>query len=224
MTRDLTIIQLNDSHGYLDIHQELFWAGDHAEYRLAGGHGRIATLLKRAREEKPGATLAFDCGDTIHGTYPAVQTEGEALIPILNALDFEAMTSHWEFAYGPARLQEIAAQLPYPLLAVNCYDQETDELVFEPYTVLEAGGLRIGVIGIAATIVDKVMPAAFSEGVYFTLGNEELPGHVERLRSDEGADLVLVVSHLGFPQEVKLAREVDGIDICLSGHAHSRIY
>jgi S-sulfosulfanyl-L-cysteine sulfohydrolase len=224
MTKDLTIIQLNDSHGYLDIHQELFWAGDHAEYRLAGGHARIATLLKRARQENPGATLAFDCGDTIHGTYAAVQTEGEALIAILNALDFEAMTGHWEFAYGPARLQEVMAQLPYPLLAVNCYNQETDELVFEPYRVLEAGGLRIGVIGIAATIVDKVMPAAFSDGVYFTLGNEELPGYVDRLRSDEGVDLVLVVSHLGFPQEVKLAREVDGIDIYLSGHTHNRIY
>ena len=224
MAKELTIIQLNDSHGYLDVHQELFWAGDHAEYRLAGGHARIATLLKRARQEKPGATLAFDCGDTIHGTYAAVQTEGEALIPILNALDFEAMTAHWEFAYGPARLQEVTSQLPYPLLAINCYDQETDELVFEPYTVLEAGGLRIGVIGIAATIVDKVMPAAFSEGVYFTLGDEELPGHIERLRNDEGADLVVVVSHLGFPQEVKLAREVDGIDIYLSGHTHNRIY
>lgn len=82
----------------------------------------------------------------------------------------------------------------------------------------------MGVIGIAATIVDKVMPKSFSEGIHFTLGNEELPGYIARLRDDEGVDLVVVVSHLGFPQEVKLAREVDGIDVLLSGHTHNRLF
>jgi len=226
MSRDksLTILQMNDSHGYLDLHEEMFWAGDHGAYRKAGGHSRIGALLNGIRAERPGQVLAFDCGDTIHGTYAAVQTEGQALVPMLNAMGFEAMTAHWEFAYGPARLREIASQLDYPLLAINCYDQESDELVFDPYLVTEASGLRVGVIGIAATIVDKVMPASFSEGIYFTLGKEELPRYVDRLRNDEHVDLVIVISHLGFPQEMKLAREVDGIDVLLSGHTHNRLY
>jgi len=220
----LTILQVNDSHGYLDLHQELFWAGDHAEYRKAGGYGRIAALIRGIRRENPGRVLAFDCGDTIHGTYAAVQTEGAALIPILNATGFDAMTAHWEFAYGPERFKDVADQLSYPVLAINCYDEETNELVFDPYVVIEAGGLRMGVIGIAATIVDKTMPPSFSEGVYFTLGNEELPGYVRRLRQDEKVDLVVLVSHLGFPQELKLAQEVDGVDVLLSGHTHNRVY
>lgn len=223
-TERLTILQMNDSHGYLDLHEELFWAGDHAEYRKAGGHGRVAALLDTIRKENPGRVLAFDCGDTIHGTYPAVQTKGEALIPILNAMGFDAWTAHWEFAYGPARLQEITQQLRYPMLAVNCYDEETGEVVFDPYLITEAAGLRIGVLGTAATIVDKVMPESFSEGVRFTLGNEELPGYIEKLRNEERVDLVVLISHLGFPQEMKLAREVDGIDVLLSGHTHNRIY
>lgn len=216
--KQLTILQVNDSHGYLDLHQELFWAGDHAEYRKAGGYGRIAALIRGIRRENLGRVLAFDCGDTIHGTYPAVQTEGAALIPILNATGFDAMTAHWEFAYGPKRFKEVADQLSFPVLAINCYDAETDELVFDPYVVIEVGELRVGVIGIAATIVDKTMPPSFSEGVYFTLGDEELPGYVRRLRQDERVDLVLLVSHLGFPQELKLAQEVAGIDVLLSGH------
>jgi len=223
-TERLTILQMNDSHGYLDLHEELFWAGDHAEYRKAGGHGRVAALLDTIRKENPGRVLAFDCGDTIHGTYPAVQTKGEALIPILNAMGFDAWTAHWEFAYGPARLREITQQLRYPMLAVNCYDEETGEVVFDPYLITEAAGLRIGVLGTAATIVDKVMPESFSEGVRFTLGNEELPGYIEKLRNEERVDLVVLISHLGFPQEMKLAREVDGIDVLLSGHTHNRIY
>lgn len=223
-SKQLTILQMNDSHGYLDLHEEMFWAGDHAEYRKAGGYGRIAALLNHVREERPGQVLAFDCGDTIHGTYAAVQTQGQAMVPILNAMGFQAMTAHWEFAYGPARFREITSQLDYPMLAINCYDKKTDELIFEPYLVTDVGGLRVGVIGIAATIVDKVMPASFSEGIYFTLGNEELPAYVDVLRSEEQVDLVVLISHLGFPQEMKLAGEVDGIDVLLSGHTHNRIY
>jgi 2',3'-cyclic-nucleotide 2'-phosphodiesterase (5'-nucleotidase family) len=90
----LTILQVNDSHGYLNLHQELSWASDHAEYRKAGGYGRIVALVRGIRWENPGRVLAFDCGDTIHGTYPAVKTAGAALIPILNATDFGAMTTH----------------------------------------------------------------------------------------------------------------------------------
>lgn len=220
----LTILQMNDSHGYLDLHQEMFWTGDHGEYRKAGGLGRVAALLKAIRAADPGRVLAFDCGDTIHGTRAVVETKGQAVMPILNAMPFDAWTAHWEFAYGPERLQEIADHVKYPLLAINCYHKATDELVFPPSIVLEAGGLRVGVIGIAATIVDKVMPASFSEGVTFTLGNEELPGHIARLREQEGADLIVVISHLGFPQEMKLAREVDGIDVLLSGHTHNRVW
>jgi sulfur-oxidizing protein SoxB len=224
MSKNLTIMQMNDSHGYLDLHQELFWAGDHAEYRKAGGYARIATLLNEARRERPGAVLAFDNGDTIHGTYAAVRSQGEALLPILKSLAFDGMTAHWEFAYGPEQFQNIAAQLPYPMLAINCYRKGTNQLVFEPYTVLEAGGLRVGAIGLAAMIVDKVMPPSFSEGLYFTLGDEELPGYISKLRQEEKVDLVVAVSHLGFPQEMKLASEVEGIDVLLSGHTHNRLY
>ncbi|NLA38066.1 MAG: bifunctional metallophosphatase/5'-nucleotidase [Methanomicrobiales archaeon] len=224
MTDQVVLLQMNDSHGYLEPHPELFWAGDRAEYRLAGGYSRIAALLDAVRDARPGKVLAFDCGDTIHGTYPAVQSEGEAFVPVLNALGFDAMTAHWEFAYGPEQFQRIARGLEYPVLAVNCYDDSSGELVFSPYTICETDGLQVGVIGVAATIIDKVMPKSFSEGLFFTLGNAELPGHIAQLRDEEGVDLIVVVSHLGFPQEVKLAREVDGIDVLLSGHTHNRLF
>ena len=45
--------------------------------------------------------------------------------------------------------------------------------------MVERGGLRVAVIGIACPIVDKTMPPAFSEGVRFTIGNEELPRWID---------------------------------------------
>jgi len=44
------------------------------------------------------------------------------------------------------------------------------------------------------------------------------------LRAQEKVDLIVLVSHLGFPQEMKLLSEVYGIDVCLSGHTHNRLY
>lgn len=223
MDENLTILQMNDSHAYLDIHQELFWDGDHAKYELSGGYARIATIFNKVKMENPN-TLVFDCGDTIHGTYVAVKTKGEALIPILNYLEFDAMTAHWEFAYGPEHFKKITKKLNYPMLAINCYQKSNNELFFDPWIIKEVGKIRIGIIGIAATIVDKVMPASFSKGIYFTLGNTELPYHIKKLREEEKVDMIVVISHLGFPQEMKLAREVDGIDVLLSAHTHNRLY
>ena len=34
---------------------------------------------------------------------------------------------------------------------------------------------------------------------------------------------MVVLSHLGFPQDCKLAATVPGIDILLSGHTHNRL-
>ena len=51
-----------------------------------------------------------------------------------------------------------------------------------------------------------------------------MPAEIKRLREDEGVELIIVLSHLGFPQDCKLASETDGIDILLSGHTHNRTY
>ena len=94
---------------------------------------------------------------------------------------------------------------------------------FKGSIVLPRLGLRVGVIGIAATIIDKSMPPHFSEGLRFTSGIDELPAEIARLRSSEGVHLIVVLSHLGFPQDVKLAKSIDGIDVVVSGHTHNRL-
>lgn len=218
--RKLTLFQLNDSHSYLEPHHEFFWSGDHAECRMVGGYARVASLMEETRQLTP--TLAFDCGDTFHGTYLPVKSRGRAMLPIANALAFDAMTAHWEFAYGPAGFRSLARELKYPVLAINCYELATGELAYSPFTILERGGLLVGVIGIASSIVDKVMPHQFSDGLRFTSGSDELPGYIKQLQN-ERVDLIIVISHLGFPQDMKLAGEVQGVDIWLSGHTHNRL-
>ena len=219
----LTVIQLNDSHAYFDLHQELFWQGNQATYRQVGGYARIATLIKQLRETNKDRMLFCDNGDTLNGTYPAVKTKGAVMVPVLNALGLDAMTVHWEFAFGSTVLKERVSELNFPVLAINVFDKTTNELMFEPYIVKTIGGLKVGLVGIASNIIGVTMPASFSEGVRFTLGREELPAVIEKLRTQEHVDLVILISHLGFPQDMKLLSEVQGVDLCLSGHTHNRL-
>ncbi len=88
--------------------------------------------------------------------------------------------------------------------------------------MLEKNGLKVGVIGIACNIIQKNMPPAFWEGADFTDGIKEAGHHARRLRQ-AGADLVLLLSHLGFPQDIALLEKVAGIDLYLSGHTHNRL-
>ncbi|RIK53373.1 MAG: bifunctional metallophosphatase/5'-nucleotidase [Chloroflexi bacterium] len=221
--QSLTIVQVNDSHSYLEPHPELFWGAHGADYRIAGGYARLATVINQIRQDRPGGVLVLDGGDTFHGTYPAVHSRGEALLPVLNAIGFDAMSAHWEFAYGPAHFRRLAARLDYPVLALNCYAEQSGKRVFDPYQVVERGGLRVGIIGLVSNIVDKNMPPAFSQGVYFTLGREELPECIAALRGQERVDLVVVLSHLGFPQDMQMAADVPGIDVIASSHTHNRL-
>lgn len=221
MKKELSIIQINDTHGYIAPHLDHFYNQEGITLDKVGGFARMQTILDRTREEH--STFVLDNGDTFHGTYEAVQSKGRDLIPLVNNLGIQAMTFHWDTAYGPAHLKEtIGKKLEYPILAINAYEEETDELYFEPYTILEQDGISLGVIGIAATVIDKTMPAHFSKGLYFTLGNEELPQYIEELQHQE-VDLIVVLSHLGFPQDVKMMKEIEGVDICLSGHTHNRL-
>ena len=224
MSKNLTLLQINDTHAYLESHQELFWDGENPIYKEVGGYARIATLVKKIKSEKKNQVLVLDNGDTIHGTFQAVNSKGKAMVPVLNKMGIEGMTAHWEFGYGPEVFMKITEELKYPMLAINAYDEKTDELLFDPYLIKEYEGLKVGIIGIAATIIDKVMPDWFSEGIYFTLGKEELPYYIDKLRNERDVNLVVVLSHLGFPQETKLAEEIDGIDVLLSGHTHNRVH
>jgi 2',3'-cyclic-nucleotide 2'-phosphodiesterase (5'-nucleotidase family) len=225
MSRNVTLLQINDTHGYLAEHQELFWHGPHQRYTLAGGYARIQRYFDAVRAEcGADAVIALDNGDTLHGTFPAVQSRGQALIEPLNRLRLDGWTVHWDFVYGPDAMRTLAGQLNYPLLAANCHDDVTDALPFAPARVIERGGIRVGMIGLAATLIDKSFPPRVSEGLYFTMGSRELAHHIERLRKQEGAELIVVLSHLGFPQDCKLAAETDGIDVLLSWHTHNRLF
>ena len=226
MLAKLTIFQVNDLHAQVWPHHEYFWEGGLGNYRAdIGGMARIAGIVKRARREAPGQVLFFDCGDALFGSYYGHLEEGAGLVRVLNDMSLDATNAgHWEFSFGPQTYLERVRALNYPVYACNVHDKATGQLVFRPYGVHEADGVRVGVIGLASNIVDKSMPPAFSEGLFFTMGLEkgELAAAVAALA--EQADIIVALSHLGLGQDIEVAKRAPGIDVFISGHTHNRLY
>ena len=63
------------------------------------------------------------------------------------------------------------------MTAANCFKKATGELSFPATVTIKRGGLQVGVVGLAATIVDKTISPYFSTAIRLTVGHEELPGH-----------------------------------------------
>jgi sulfur-oxidizing protein SoxB len=217
----LDIVYLNDVHGYLESHAELFYDGAHEFIENAGGYARISTL-KNSMMQRNSKLLFFDGGDTFHGTLPVVESKGQAIVPLLNKMGFSAMVGHWDFAYGPQQLKHLLSQLNYPMLGINVYNED-GTLFLKPYSIIEIEDLKVAVIGICSDIIDKTMPKKFSEGLTITNGAKELPGYIKAVKA-EGADIILLLSHNGFPQDMAMLDTIAGIDVCLSAHTHNRLY
>ncbi|MBO6860101.1 thiosulfohydrolase SoxB [Roseibium sp.] len=192
-------------------------------YGKMGGMDRVATVIKRIRAER-GAdnVLLLDGGDTWQGSYTSNVTQGEDMITIMNSLEPDAMTGHWEFTYGTDRVQEVIDSLPFSFLGSNIYDNEWDEPAFEAWKMFERGGSKVAVIGQAFPYTPIANPRWMIPGWSFGIREEDIAKHVTEAR-DEGAEIVVLLSHNGFDVDRKLASRVDGIDVILTGHTHDAL-
>ncbi len=192
------------------------------EYGRMGGLDRVATVLKAIRADRPDA-LVLDGGDTWQGSLTALRTEGRDMVAFMNALGTEAMTSHWEFTLGIDRVTEIVEnELNFPFLGANIFDAEWDEPAYTPYEMFERGGTKVAVIGQAFPYLPIANPSWMFPGLSFGVREERMAEVVQEVR-DAGAEVVVVLSHNGFDVDRKMASQVPGIDVILTGHTHDAL-
>ena len=192
-------------------------------YGRVGGLDRVATVINSIRADRPDALL-LDGGDTWHGSYTCYQTAGQDMVNVMNALNPDAMTFHWEFTLGSERIQEIVENLPFAALGQNIFDAEWDEPteLFPPYKMFERGGTKIAVIGQAFPYMPIANPGWMFPEYSFGIRDERMQEMVDEVR-DMGAEVVVVLSHNGFDVDKKMAARVSGIDVILSGHTHDAL-
>ncbi len=191
-------------------------------YGKMGGIDRVATVVKAIRAERPEALL-LDGGDTWQGSLTALRTEGADMVRAFNALGTDAMTSHWEFTLGIDRVNAIVeGELDPTFLGANIFDATWDEPAYEPYRMFERGGVQIAVIGQAFPYLPIANPSWLFPDLSFGVRQERMAEVVQEVR-DAGADLVVLLSHNGFDVDRKMAANVPGIDVILTGHTHDAI-
>lgn len=192
-------------------------------YGRLGGLDRTATLVKSVRAERgEDKVLMLDGGDTWQGSYTCLKTDAQDMVDCFSLLKPDAMVGHWEFTLGEERVLELIDQLNYPFLASNIVDTDWEEPVFESTAMYEKGGVMVAVIGQAMPYTPISNPRYMFPGWSFGLRTGLLQQNIDKAR-DEGAELVVLLSHNGFDVDQKMAATVSGLDVILTGHTHDAV-
>ena len=201
------------------------------------GFGYVGLQQVRSTLEKEGyTTILVDDGDSIQGESIGLLSKGEAIIELMNVMKYDvAIPGNHEFDYGMERFLELTEMADFPY--ISCNFNKEGELVFKPYTIIEAADKKIGFVGVTTpqTIVSST-PEFFQDenGNYIydfmqDQTGEKLYAAVQKAVDDaraEGADYIYVIGHMGMEANASpwtyadVIEHTNGIDVFLDGHSH----
>ena len=218
---DIVIIHLNDVHcGITD---------------KIGYDGFV--LYRRELEKKYKKVITVDIGDHIQGGTLGAISDGEAIIKIMNEVNFDvAILGNHEFDYRLDQLYKLGDIITSKYICSNfCYKKNKTH-IFDPYKIIEAGNKTIGFIGV-------VTPLTFSKTYLSTLrdengdaiydflvndGKQELydtvQKYIDELRNEKNVSYVILLTHMGMNIEAytsnDLLANLKGVDAVFDGHTH----
>ncbi|ANU20154.1 hypothetical protein BBI15_07965 [Planococcus plakortidis] len=225
---ELTIMHTNDTHANLD------------------NAPKRATLIKQLRAENAN-NLLLDAGDVFSGSLYFNTFEGQADLALMNYMQYDAMTfGNHEFDLGSseeghASLAEFVGGADFPLVGANVDfsgDANMSPLVAgEAFTktaangqiysgvVKEVNGEEVGIFGLTtAETADISSPEDILFTDYIDAANEA----VEWFEGQE-VNKIVALTHIGYDDNAAvdndrtLAAEVDGIDVIVGGHTHTKL-
>ena len=205
------------------------------------GYARLAGQRDAERQHTPYVAIVSS-GDFAQGNTVGSLTKGEAIVRIMNAVGYDYLTiGNHEFDYTVPQMQHLSEMLTAKTLCCNFsrYEQDNDDNdddrddddLYPAYEVKDFGGTKVGFIGVAT-------PSTFrsSTPTYFIDDNGNLLYNFHQTDTyecvqeavndarEEGAEIIIVLSHLGDDPEVAYSRGLiaatHGIDVVLDGHAH----
>ncbi len=205
---EITIFHTNDMHGHLEAMVRL----SHFAHRL-----REDALANGRR------VFFWDAGDAADRRIPICSlTKGAAFSTLLNAMgyDLQTMGNAIALPYGPQALKAIAQRVNFPILAANCRDGDgplVDGLQ-ESVIIPLSDHIQLGVFGLTAPWGN----AYDVFGLHFPDFNQTALNLVKQLK-EKGAQIIIVLSHLGLEDDRKLAYSVPGIHLIIGAHSHDRL-
>jgi len=216
-----------------------------------GGYARLAALIPKRKEARQGQgpVLVLDAGDYSMGTpFGAASRETGGELRLMSRMGYDATTfGNHEFDLGPDGLGKSiavaakAGRVP-AVLASNTHVAKQDATladlqrltkagVIRRYVVIARGGIRFGIFGVLGKEASFYTSGAGA--VTFSDAIETAREMVTVLREKERVDLIICLSHGGVQKgtdggftegdDVRLAKDVPGIDVVIGGHSHTAL-
>ncbi len=192
----LRILHTNDFHGLLD-----------------------SSIQARLEPLRADADAYFDSGDCVKSGNLAVPMHEEPVWARLAALACSASVpgNRESHPLAPAFKKKIAGHA-HPLVCANLEDRQ-GHLVLPPSVVIEAAGLKVGVIG---GMVAMVTAGMATQGLSQYLWKPPIAAVVTAaLELRPVVDVLIALTHIGFAQDRLLAAACPHLDIILGGHSHT---
>lgn len=183
---------------------------------------KIAAYLKDARSRhayREESVLQFDIGDHADRFHPLTEgTLGRGNIQLLNDVGYNAVTigNNEGITFSKYDLEHLYDEATFPVLVANLFDLEGHRPHgMNDYQIYPLqNGLQVGVIGITIPFTAFYKPLGWSVQEPM----EILPQLIKEVRKH--ADIVVLLSHMGYYNDVEFAEQLDGIDIILGAHTH----
>lgn len=233
-----TILHTNDEHSHLIPHPAI---DDHPEMdnSAQGGYARLAGAINEIKREKEGMdepVLILSGGDILGG--PAFGwlplKEGVAAeMKLFQMIGYDAITiGNHEFDYGSDQYAHYLRAAGYPeahsetvLLGANTKpptDHPLSEMDIRSHFIKElSNGLKVGIFGLIG--YDAINKTADPDPVIFDDPIESARIAVRELL-ENGADIVIALTHSGVSEDRELANALPEIDIIVGGHTHTPLY
>lgn len=210
MTSELIILHFNDVYNVEGYPNE-----------PKAGAARFCTALRSARANSQSLTLFS--GDCFSPSMVSTITQGDHMPEILNEFGIDlAVYGNHDFDFGVDKLMQCVDRTNFNWLNSNVHDSLTDELFAggKKYMIFESSGVRIGIIGLiepewVATLA-TVDPNDVVVQDFCEVG-KELSVY---LRNEEGCHLIIALTHMRWPNDRLLLKNVPTIDMVLGGHDH----
>jgi 5'-nucleotidase/UDP-sugar diphosphatase len=188
-----------------------------AEKNGRGGFARVAGAVAAERAKSRNILVAL-AGDAISPSLMSSLDKGAHIVDLINRAKIDVFTpGNHEFDFGEEIFRQRMSELRATRLAANLRDGAGKLLPgFADNKIFEIDGVKIGVFGLTE---DESPKRSNTGALRFSPAIETAELQARRLR-DAGADLVVVVTHSDWRDDLRLAKS-GLIDIVLSGHDHN---
>lgn len=220
--KTISIVGTADLQGMLDPSvQKVDIDGDGKRDEVEmGGISHLATLYKQLKKENPN-TVVVSAGDDLMNRYFHV-FKGKAILGMMSEAGYEilALGNH-EFDKGIDVLSEALNDTRFTTL---CSDLDVSHSTLhgkcQRLLMKEMDGVKVGFFSL---MTESFLQASAVKGILLKGSNVEIAKEMIQTLKEKGADVIVLVSHIGYKDDVALAKQVKGIDVIFGGHSHSYV-